>query len=646
MDEKYLRSLGKQYPNRAAVATEIINLSAILNLPKGTEHYVTDLHGEYEQFTHILRNGSGAVRRKIDDLYGDKLRDKEKKQLVTLICYPRKKMARILKEEENPEEWYRVTLNRLIPLAKQASSKYTRSKVRKALPKDLGYIMEELMSGRTVLKDQEAYYEEIFAAVIRTERVKDLIIAFCELIRRMTVDHLHVIGDIYDRGPLPHKIMDDLMETHSVDIEWGNHDVVWMGAASGHPASVATALRICARYGNLSILEEGYGISILPLVRFAMRVYGDDPCTAFKIQYRDGEYNRSDMELDMKVHKAISIIQFKLEGQVIDKHPEYHMEDRKLLHKMDLEKGTVLVDGVEYELIDKSFPTVDLNDAYTLTPEEQEVVDHMVQAFLNSERLQRHIRFLYEKGSLYRVCNGQLLFHGSIPLNEDGSFKEVELDGKMYKGKALFDKLDYLLRNAYYDRAGESKTDTDVHWFCWINQGSPLFGKSKMATFERQLLTEKEPQKEITNPYYKYVNDEEAVTRMLAEFGLTPEESHIINGHVPVKVTKGESPIKCGGRVLTIDGGFSKAYQKSTGTAGYTLTYNSYGMVLVSHEPFTSIEDAIERETDVLSHRILEEGVDKRKLVKDTETGKELKESIKELEELLEAYKKGIISER
>ena len=646
MNEKYLKQLSKQFPNRAAVSTEIVNLSAILNLPKGTEHYMTDIHGEYEQFTHVLRNGSGSVRRKIDEVFGDNLVERDKRQLATLVYYPEEKMRLILSEKDiDEEEWYNVTLHRLIKLTKKASSKYTRSKVRKALPKDFAYIMEELMSDRSEIADQEGYYGEIFREIIKIGRAKELVVAFCELIRRLTVDHLHIIGDIYDRGPAPHLVMEDLMKFKNIDIQWGNHDVVWMGAAAGNPACVATVLRICARYGNLDILEQGYGISALPLVRFAMKAYANDECQAFPIKYSTDHYDQADEKLDMKIHKAISIIQFKVEGQMIMRHPEYKMDNRMLLDKIDRKKGTVKIKGVDYKLLDPVFPTVDPKNPYELTEEEKEVMDKMQQAFINSEKLQRHVEFLYEKGSLYKLFNGQLLFHGCVPLNEDGTFMEVTLEGKTYKGKALYDKLDKMLREAYYDRDMTKPTTSDIHYYGWLNAGSPVFGKDQMATFERQYLTEKEPQAEILNPYYKLQENEEVINNILKEFGLEGDDAHIVNGHVPVKQIKGESPVRCKGKLLSIDGGFSKPYQKTTGIAGYTLTYNSYGMVLVAHQPFKSMMDAVEKETDVHSNKILEERVFKRKLVKDTDVGRQLKEDIKDLEELLDAYKKGLLPE-
>ncbi|MEG2058440.1 MAG: fructose-1,6-bisphosphatase, partial [Lachnospiraceae bacterium] len=447
---KYLQSLAKQYPTTASVATEIINLNAILNLPKGTEHFMTDIHGEYEQFMHILKNGSGAIRRKIDDEFGGTLAMEEKKELATLIYYPEQKLDLVVREKKHLEEWYRVVLYRLVRVAKRSSSKYTRSKVRKALPRDFAYVIEELMSERSALSDQEAYYSEIVNTVIRIGRAQGLITAMCNLIRRLVVDHLHIVGDIFDRGPYPHLIMDDLMKHHSVDIQWGNHDVLWMGAAVGQTSCLATILRICAKYGNLDILEDGYGINLLPLARFAMTVYADDPCEFFKLDYREDEYDPREKKLDMKIHKAIAVIQFKLEGQLIQSHPEFHMEKRLLLDKMNLEQATVVVEGKTYALRDTYFPTLDPADPYKLTQEEELVIRRLKSAFIKCERLQRHIRFLYAKGSLYKTYNSNLMFHGCVPLNDDGTFKEVDIYGKKYSGKALYTIMDSYARKAYF----------------------------------------------------------------------------------------------------------------------------------------------------------------------------------------------------
>lgn len=647
MDLRYLRSLSNQYPTVAAAATEIINLQAILSLPKGTEHFITDIHGEYDQFQHIIKNGSGAIKRKIEDEFGNAISAGEKKAIATLIYYPEQKMEQVLKTEENIEDWYKVTLYRLICICKSASSKYTRSKVRKALPKDFAYVLEELLTGRQDLSDQEAYYNEIIRSVIKTGRATELIIAFCNLIRRLVVDHLHVVGDIFDRGPYPNLIMDTLMTHHSVDIEWGNHDISWMGAAAGSQACICNVIRISAKYGNLNLLEDGYGINLVPLARLAMSKYDKDSCTCFKLDYREDEYDVRDAMLDEKMHKAITVIQFKLEGQLIKKHPEYAMQSRLLLDKMDIKKGTVCIDGTEYPLKDTKFPTIDWDNPYALSQEETDVIERLTTAFLNCEKLQKHVRFLFTQGSLYRVYNGNLLYHGCVPMNEDGSFTSVNIYGKEYAGKALYDILESYARKGYYAiNPGEKQKGLDILWFIWENQNSPVFGKEKMTTFERYFVADKKTYAEPKNPYYRLLEKEEVVTRILEEFGLDGAEGHIVNGHIPVEAKRGESPVKCNGKLLIIDGGFSKAYQPKTGIAGYTLIYNSYGLVLAAHEPFESVEKAVQDGSDIVSHTILVEHVMKRKTVADTDVGTCLKESIRDLEALLLAYREGLLVEK
>lgn len=647
VDLRYLKSLARQYPTVAAAATEIINLQAILSLPKGTEHFITDIHGEYEQFQHVLKNGSGAIKRKIEDEFGNAMSASEKKAIATLIYYPEQKMEQVLKIEENMEDWYKVTLYRLIRICKCASSKYTRSKVRKALPKDFAYVIEELLTGRQEESDQEAYYNEIINTVIRTGRAGELVIAFCNLIRRLVVDHLHVVGDIFDRGPYPNLVMDTLMAHHSVDIQWGNHDIYWMGAAAGNPACICNVIRISAKYGNLKLLEDGYGINLVPLARFAMSRYAKDACTCFKLDYREDEYDVRDTLLDEKMHKAIAIMQFKLEGQLIKKHPEYQMEDRLLLDKIDMEKGTVLVEGKEYPLKDTEFPTIDWEKPYELSADEAEVMERLTMAFVNCEKLQKHIRFLYTQGSLYKVYNGNLLYHGCMPMNEDGTFTKVNVYGKEYAGKELYDVLESYARKGYYAiDPEEKKKGLDILWFIWENQNSPVFGKAKMTTFERYFIADKATHEEPKNPYYRLLEKEEVVNRILEEFGLDTAEAHIINGHIPIEAKRGESPVKCNGKLLIIDGGFSKAYQPKTGIAGYTLIFNSYGLVLAAHEPFESVEKAIQDGSDIVSHTILVEHVVKRKTVADTDIGKELQEMIKDLEALLLAYREGVIVEK
>lgn len=646
-DIRYLKVLAKQYPTIPAAATEIINLQAILSLPKGTEHFITDIHGEYDQFQHVMKNGSGAIKRKIEDEFGNSLSVTEKKSIATLIYYPELKLKQVLKTEDNMEDWYKVTLYRLILICKGASSKYTRSKVRKALPKDFAYVIEELLTGRQEISDQEAYYNEIINSVIRTGRASELVIAFCNLIRRFVVDHLHVVGDIFDRGPYPHLIMDSLMEHHSVDIQWGNHDVLWMGAAAGNAACIANVLRVSAKYGNLNILEDGYGINLVPLARLAMTKYAEDNCGVFKLDYREDEYDVKDVQLDEKMHKAIAIIQFKLEGQMIMRHPEFGMEDRLLLHQIDFDKGTVVVEGKTYPLKENCFPTVDTAHPYELSPEEADVMDRLSTAFVNCERLQKHVRFLYTKGSLYKAYNGNLLYHGCVPFNEDGTFKKVAVYGKEYSGKELYDVLEHYARKGYYAiDPVEKQKGLDILWFIWENANSPVFGKSKMTTFERYFIADKSTHREPKNPYYHLLEREDIVNKILEEFGLTPEGSHIINGHVPIETKRGESPVKCNGKLLIIDGGFSKAYQPKTGIAGYTLIYNSYGLLLAAHEPFESVEKAVQDGSDIHSHMVLVQHVNHRKTVADTDVGKELRASIEELEMLLDAYREGTIVEQ
>lgn len=646
LETRYLERLAELYPTIAAASTEVINLEAILNLPKGTEHFLTDIHGEYEAFAHVLKNGSGAVRRKVSDVFGNTLSNRDKQSLATLIYYPREKMAQILKTAKNPEDWYKITLYRLIEISKRASSKYTRSKVRKALPPEFAYVIEELITEKVDVRDKESYYNAIVNTIIRVDRARECIIAMCELIQRLTVDHLHILGDIYDRGPGPHIIMDKLMTYHSIDIQWGNHDILWMGAAAGQRGCIANVIRICARYGNLDILEDGYGINLLPLATFALETYGDDPCACFMLKGA-GAAEGGEAELNMRMHKAISVIQFKVEGQLIRRYPEFGLESRMLLHHIDFERGVLELDGKEYPMLDCNFPTVDPADPYRLSDQEQEIMDRLERAFCNCEKLQQHMRFLLAKGSLYKVYNGNLLYHGCIPLNEDGTFRNVKLWGRTYCGKELYEVLDSYVRKGFVavDEA-ERERGRDTMWYIWLHENSPLFGKDKMATFERYFLSDQETHRERKNPYYRLLEDEQVADRILAEFGLPSQGSHIVNGHVPVRQGSGESPVKCGGKVLVIDGGFSKAYQGETGIAGYTLIYNSYGLILAAHEPFESTEAAIEKESDIHSDSIVIKRVAERKLVGDTDVGREIKEKIQDLEKLLGAYRSGAIVER
>ena len=648
LEQKYLKNMAKLYPTVAAACTEIINLQSILNLPKGTEHFMTDIHGEYEQFFHVLKNGSGSVRKKIEEEFGNTLSSRDKKSLATLIYYPELKVDLVEKTEDNLEDWYRITLHRLIQICKRVASKYTRSKVRKALPKDFAYVIEELITEKEELLDKEAYYNSIISTIIRIGSAREFIIAMSNLIQRLAVDHIHIVGDIFDRGPGPHIIMDKLMSYHSVDIQWGNHDVVWMGAAAGHKACIANVIRVAARYGNLDMLEEGYGINLIPLATFAMSTYGNDKCACFSINYvAADDYNPRDLEWDCRMQKAIAVIMFKLEGQIIRENPEFGMDDRMLLDKMDLEKGTITIDGKTYPLEDTNFPTIDPKDPYALSAEEEVVMDRLQSAFVKCEKLQKHVRFLFSNGSLYKVFNSNLLYHGCVPLNEDGSFKKVRIYGKDYSGKALYDILEVWARKGYYSLdKEEKKKGMDMLWYIWINGNSPVFGKDRMTTFERYLIADKETHKEVKNPYYTYIEKEETVNQILEEFGLDAKDSHIINGHMPVKVSKGETPVKCNGKLLIIDGGFSKAYQKVTGIAGYTLVYNSYGLMLVAHEPFVSVEEAVVKETDIHSVSMVVERTTKRLRVADTDAGKELEASIQDLEKLVAAYRAGEIREK
>ena len=646
LEARYLERLSQLYPTIAKASTEIINLQAILNLPKGTEHFLTDIHGEHEAFSHVLKNGSGSVRRKIDDVFGNTMSSRDKQSLATLIYYPKEKMDRIKQEEDNMEDWYKITLYRLIEVCKRTASKYTRSKVRKALPPDFAYVIEELITEKSEITDKESYYNSIVTTIIRIGRAEKFIVALSELIQRLTVDHLHIVGDIYDRGPGPHIIMEKLIKYHSVDIQWGNHDVLWMGAAAGQRGCIANVIRICARYGNLDILEDGYGINLLPLATFAMNTYGDDPCTCFRLK-GEPEYSEGEMLLDVKMHKAISIIQFKVEGQIIRKNPGFKLNSRNLLHHINFETGMIEIDGKEYQMLDMNFPTIDPKKPYTLTREEEDIMERLQKAFIHCEKLQRHMRFLLNKGGLYKVYNNNLLYHGCVPLTENGELKSVRVYGHSYKGKGLYEAMESYVRKGFYALdPREKERGRDLMWYIWLGEGSPLFGKDKMATFERYFLAEKETHKEKKNPYYSMLENEEVIDRILAEFGLPPEGTHIINGHVPVKSKNGENPIKCGGKVLVIDGGFSKAYQKETGIAGYTLIYNSYGLILAAHEPFESTEAAIEKESDIHSDSIIVKRVVQRKLVGDTDIGRELKEQIADLEMLLEAYRSGRITER
>lgn len=646
-DYKYLEMLSKKYKNVEEVTQEIINLQAILNLPKGTELFLSDIHGEYGSFSHILKSGSGIIRDKIDSIYANSLTEKDRRTLATLIYYPEEKLAYVKKEVEDLDEWYSIILYRLINVAREVSSKYTRSKVRRAMPKGFDYIIDELLHSGGDSNDKERYYKQIIRSIIDLDSADDFIVVISDLIKRMAIDHLHVIGDIYDRGANAELVMDELMNFHSVDIQWGNHDILWMGAACGNEACMANVIRICSRYDNLDTLENGYGINIRPLSIFAMQKYQDDDCIKFLPKVYDyNKYIDTDKKIISKIHKAISIIQFKLEGQIIKRHPEYKMNDRLLLDKIDYVNGKVRIGNKVYELNDKNFPTINRNDPYELSQEEQELIERLKESFMNSEKLKEHISFLYSKGSLYKIFNSNLLFHGCVPMEINGNFTEVEIMNRKLSGKDLFIFLDKMARRAFSEREkNESDDFSDIMWFLWCSYNSPLFGKDKAATFERYFIDDKETHVELKNPYYSLVENKDVCEKILKEFDVIDDgESHIINGHVPVKEKKGESPIRADGKFLVIDGGFAKSYREQTGRAGYVLSYNSHGLLLSANEPFDSKDEAIKKEDDIKYEIMVSEKGNRRKLVKDTDIGKKLEEEIEDLKELIEAYKDGMIS--
>ena len=650
-DLKYLNLLAKSFPTEQAACTEIINLEAILNLPKGTEHFITDLHGENEAFEHVLRNGSGVIRQKVEMIFSDTLTEQEIRDLCTLIYYPEDKIRLVrnsLRSRAKMQEWYRVMLMRIIQVMALCSAKYTRSKVRKALPKEYAYIVEELL--HEWIEDNQnkrRYMMSIVDTIISTGSADHFIATICNVIHRLVIDRLHILGDIYDRGPGAHLIMETLCNYHHYDIQWGNHDVVWMGAAAGSRACVANVLRLCFRYANLATLEDGYGINLLPLTTFAIETYADDPCEAFRP--RKNEYEtlpESQLALIAKMHKAIAIIQFKQEKQVIDRNPEFGMQDRNLLHLIDFKKGTIRLNGKDYELVDKHFPTIDPDDPYRFTPEEQEILEGITRSFETSDKLRRHIKCFLDHGSAYLVRNNNLMFHGSMPMNPDGTFKEMMIQGKPYSGKKLFDKVDQMVRNAYYTREETPRRQAgqDFIWYLWCGPIAPTYDKDKMTTFERYFIADKETHKERNGAYKELKDKAEICEKILREFGVKDmTHAHIINGHIPVKTIKGESPIRAGGRLLMIDGGYSKAYQSETGIAGYTLIYNSQSLKLVQHAPFSTREKAVRFGLDILSETKVLEFSESRQYVRDTDKGKELKAQIDDLRQLLDAYRNGSV---
>ena len=649
-DLRYLRLLARDFPTVSSVTTEIINLEAILHLPKPTEHYLADLHGEHEAFQHVLRNASGNIKRKVNELFGDTIGEEEIKDLCTLIYYPEEKLKQVKLAGCPIENYYETQLARLIKVCRDVSSKYTRSKVRKSLPDEYVYIIEELLHESNDIGNKQAYLNAIVRTIIDTGRADHFITALCYLIQRLTIDRLHILGDIFDRGPGAHHIMDALCDYHHLDITWGNHDVLWMGAAAGNTCCIASVLRLSLRDANTTTLEDGYAINMVPLATFAMEQYADDPCEIYqpRVDEERTNFTDKDVRLIAQMHKAVSVIEFKLSGQIAMAHPEWNMMDRCLMEFIDKERGIITIDGNEYEMKDKLWPTLDPSNPYALTPEENDLMERLRYSFMRSERLQSHVNCLLMRGGMYVIYNSNLMFHAAVPINEDGSMREVVFDGVKVKGKELLKKVERMARAAFdndLEPASRAKA-ADFFWYLWCGPESPLFGKAKMATFERYLLSDKEVQKEPKGWYYILRDNAEVCDRILDEFGVKGEHRHIINGHVPVRVGKGETPIKADGRLMVIDGGFSRVYHNRTGIAGYTLVYHSRGFELVQHAPFTSTGEAIQNGTDIQSTTQIVEMMGKREKVRDTDIGRGIMIKIADLERLLAAYRKGVIKER
>ncbi|TDS32928.1 fructose-1,6-bisphosphatase [Halanaerobium congolense] len=646
-DLKYLKLLSEQFPNIPEVSTEIINLKAILNLPKSTEHFLTDLHGEAEAFKYMLKTASGVIEYKIDQIFGNRLKDTEKRELATLIFYPKTKMKELNERGGIPPEWYKEALDYMVRITQEVSSIYTRSKVRKALPEKFSYIIEELLHIKECDPNKEAYKNKILTTIIEIGRAKDFIVALSELIQSFAVDKLHIIGDIYDRGPSPDVIMNVLKSHHNVDIQWGNHDILWMGAALGQKSLVATALRIALRYGNLEFLEERYGVNMRPLSRFAMNYYPEPDPELFEPQLINKELDKNEIKIMAQMQKAIAVIQFKLEGQLIKKHPEFKMNEALYLEKIDYDNSILELDGKKYQLTDTNFPTIKSEDPYSLSTWEEEVIDQLSYSFKNNDKLQEDIKFLFNNGSMYKKYNGNLLFHGCVPLTEDGNFSTIEVNGGKYQGKKLMDFFDDIVRRSYSNKEEEADFK-DWLWYLWRGELSPLFGKDRMTTFLRYFTDEDEPElyKENKNPYYQARENEFICKKILSEFGLDTEKGHIINGHTPVAEKMGESPIKGNGRLLVIDGGIAAAYHEKTGIAGYTLTYSNTKMRLMSHEPFISKQDALHKDSRDTISAVEVLKFDRPQKIADTDIGEKLSEDVKYLMQLLEAYKDGIIKEK
>lgn len=650
-DMRYLQLLSQSFPTVAEASTEIINLQAILNLPKGTEHFLADIHGEYEAFIHVLKNASGNIKRKVNELFGNTLREAEKRELCTLIYYPEQKLELVKHNETDIDDWYHITLHQLVAVCRDVSSKYTRSKVRKSLPADFSYIIQELLHEHTEDHDKTAYVNVIVDTIISTGRADDFIIAIANVIQRLAIDSLHILGDIYDRGPGAHIIMDTMRKYHSWDMQWGNHDILWMGAAAGNDACICNVIRLSLRYGNLPTLEEGYGINLVPLATFAMETYKNDPCTEFIPKTTGGAslLDEKTLRLTAQMHKAIAVIQFKVESQIIAKHSEWKMNDRCLFEHVDYQNGTIDLQGKTYKMSSCSFPTINPAAPSELSPEEEILISKLHHSFSVCEKLHKHIRVMLQHGCMYGIYNNNLLFHASCPLNEDGSLKEVEIyPGKKYSGRALMHHTGMQIRTAFQQDSAPEERDYAIDYFLylWCGPDSPLFDKSKMATFERYFIADKETHVEEKGYYFKLRDNEEVIDHILDAFGVVGSNRHIINGHVPVRTLKGENPIKANGKLMVIDGGFSKAYHNETGIAGYTLVYHSRGFQLVQHEPFTSTEDAIQRGTDIKSTTQIVEMSNRRMLVADTDIGVELRKQIDDLEELLFAYRHGYIKEK
>lgn len=650
-DMRYLQLLSRSFPTIAEASAEVINLQSIMYLPKGTEHFLADLHGEYEAFQHVLKNASGNIKRKVNEIFGNTLREIEKRELCTLIYYPEQKLEIVKSKEEDINDWYHITIHQLVSVCRDVSSKYTRSKVRKSLPEDFSYIIQELLHERTDDANKAAYVNVIIETIISTGRADDFIIAICNVIQRLSIDQLHILGDIYDRGPGAHLILDMMKRYDRWDITWGNHDILWMGACAGNKACICNVIRLSLRYTNLGTLEDGYGINLVPLATFAMETYGDDPCVEFQPSLSGGASNIDEktIRLTALMHKAISIIQFKEEAKIYERHPEWGMNDREILKFIDYEKGSIHLNDNDYPLLSSHFPTVNPDNPNALTPEEEALMDKLSHSFLVSEKLHKHVKMLLQHGCMYSIFNNNLLFHASVPINEDGSLKEVEIyPGRKYAGKDLMHFIGMMIRSAFQNDTEEKERKYAIDYFLylWCGKESPLFDKSKMATFERYFLKEKETHTEEKGNYFKYRDDAHIVDRILDSFGITGENRHIINGHVPVHVMSGENPIKADGKLMVIDGGFSQAYHKETGIAGYTLVYHSRGFELVQHEPFTSTSDAILRGTDIKSTIQIVEMSNRRMLVADTDKGDELQKQIEDLKELLYAYRHGFIKEQ